>query len=98
MDIFATAYKRLTRLPIKPEKLKVKALVKEPATNQLTEDVDHLEDHDQYSVDARQHQQDQKCTNKIAVSVSDEDPARAADDDENDPPDNKPDHQIDFFI
>lgn len=48
MDIFTTALTRVVPVPIKSEKLKVKALLKESAINELTDDLDHLENHDSY--------------------------------------------------
>jgi len=48
MDIFTTVLTRVVPVPIKPARLRVKALVKEPATNELTDDIDHLENHEQY--------------------------------------------------
>jgi len=53
MDIFTTAYTRRVILPIKPDKLKVKALRKESATTELSEDTSHLEEHNQYVLDSR---------------------------------------------
>ncbi len=51
MDIFTTALIRVRTSPIKPDKLKVKALHKDSATRELKEDSDHLEDHQLYFVD-----------------------------------------------
>lgn len=48
MDIFTTVLTRVVPVPIKPERLRVKALAKEPSTNELTDDLDHLENHEQY--------------------------------------------------
>jgi len=48
MDIFTTVLTRVVPVPIKPERLRVKALSKEPSTNELTDDIDHLENHEQY--------------------------------------------------
>ena len=48
MDIFTTQLTKVQPVPIKPEKLKVKALVKEAASPKLTDDVDHLENHETY--------------------------------------------------
>jgi hypothetical protein len=56
MDIFTTALTRVVQTPIKPSRLRVKALVKEPATSALTDDLDHLENHEQY-FDATQEQE-----------------------------------------
>ena len=43
MDIFTTQLTRVVPVPIKQEKLKVKALLKEGATRGLDEELDHLE-------------------------------------------------------
>jgi hypothetical protein len=48
MDIFTTALTRVVSAPIKPARIRVKALAKEPATNELKDDLDHLENHEQY--------------------------------------------------
>lgn len=48
MDIFTTVLTRVVPVPIKPERLRVKALEKEPSANALTDDADHLENHEQY--------------------------------------------------
>lgn len=96
MDIFTTAYIRRVRLPVKPAKLKVKALFKEPATAKLTEDLDHLEDHDQYSTDVRQQQGDRQTNEPSDSSIANENNTDA----EENPEANKgkSDHQIDLFI
>lgn len=46
MDIFTTQLTRVVPVQIKPANLKVKALVKESATAKLTDDPQHLENHD----------------------------------------------------
>ena len=48
MDIFTTQLTRVVPNPIKPANLKVKALLKEAATGELKEDLDHIENHDYY--------------------------------------------------
>lgn len=48
MDIFTTQLTRVVPIPIKPENLKVKALLKEAANNKLSHDPDHLENHEYY--------------------------------------------------
>ncbi|XPF93947.1 hypothetical protein ACM9HF_18340 [Colwellia sp. RE-S-Sl-9] len=45
MDIFTTQLRRVVQTPIKPANSKVKGPAKEPATAELTEDFDHLEQH-----------------------------------------------------
>jgi len=63
MDIFTTVLTRVVQAPIKPARLRVKALVKEPATNELTDDIDHLENHEQYvdlSKDESKNKQNKK--------------------------------------
>lgn len=48
MDIFISQLKRITRVPIKQESLKVKAPVKDAEPSALTDDLDHLENHEQF--------------------------------------------------
>lgn len=50
MDIFTTALTKVRTVPIKPEKLRVKSLHKETAAKSVSEDVDHLEEHNLYFV------------------------------------------------
>jgi hypothetical protein len=67
MDIFTTALTRVVSLPIKPERLRVKALSKEPATNELTDDIDHFENHEQYvdlSKDSSEKKKNKQNKNK----------------------------------
>jgi len=59
MDIFTTVLTRVVPVPIKPERLRVKALEKEPSTNALTDDADHLENHAQY-IDSSKDSSEQK--------------------------------------
>ena len=60
MDIFTTELTRVVLLPIKPTHLKVKALLKEAATGQLKEDIDHLENHDCYFISDAKHQENKQ--------------------------------------
>ena len=60
MDIFTTQLTRVVLLPIKPTHLKVKALLKEAATGQLKEDIDHLENHDCYFISDAKHQENKQ--------------------------------------
>ncbi len=80
MDIFTTALAQIRSNPIKPEKLRVKALRKEAATNELTDDIDHLEDHQLFFVDEKTHRQqkqqqqqtpEQKTKSTLATSNQD---------------------------
>lgn len=48
MDIFTTQLTRIVPVPIKPASLKVKALLKDAASNKLSQDPDHLENHEYY--------------------------------------------------
>ena len=48
MDIFTTQLTRVVPVPIKPANLKVKALLKEAANSELTQDPNHLENHEYY--------------------------------------------------
>ncbi|NQZ20491.1 MAG: hypothetical protein HRT53_00380 [Colwellia sp.] len=70
MDIFTTVLTRVVPVPIKPERLRVKALSKEPATNELTDDIDHLENHEQYIDSSKDSAEQQK--NKQQVSYINE--------------------------
>lgn len=64
MDIFTTVLTRVVPVPIKPARLRVKALAKEPSTNELTDDLDHLENHEQYVDLFENNSQKQKEQNK----------------------------------
>lgn len=48
MDIFAAQLKRVTKVPIRKQRLKIDALNKGSASKGLTDDLDHLENHEQY--------------------------------------------------
>lgn len=48
MDIFTTQLTRVVPVPIKPASLKVKALLKDAANTKLSQDPDHLENHEYY--------------------------------------------------
>ncbi|AAZ25360.1 MULTISPECIES: hypothetical protein [Colwellia] len=48
MDIFTTQLTRVVPVPIKPANLKVKALLKEAANSKLSQDPDHIENHECY--------------------------------------------------
>jgi hypothetical protein len=66
MDIFTTQLTRVVPVPIKPVSLKVKALLKESANAKLTQDPDHLENHEYYFTNEEdqyhtsQHQEHEK--------------------------------------
>ncbi|TWX54546.1 hypothetical protein [Colwellia hornerae] len=65
MDIFTTVLTRVVSVQIKPERLRVKALSKEPAINELTDDLDHLENHDHYvALDKKNSDKKQQQKNK----------------------------------
>ncbi|MEW6991101.1 hypothetical protein AADZ91_10465 [Colwelliaceae bacterium 6441] len=55
MDIFTTVLTKVRSTPIKPKKLRVKALKKEPETHELTDDLNHLEDHDLYFIKEKKY-------------------------------------------
>lgn len=61
MDIFTTALTRVRPSAIKPDKLKVKALSKEPNSHKLTDDENHLENHDLYFLDENKHSGEQQA-------------------------------------
>jgi len=75
MDIFTTVLTRVVSTPIKPTRLRVKALAKEPATNELTDDLDHLENHEQYvdlfkgNSEKEQKDQQEAGTSKLIESA-----------------------------
>lgn len=79
MDIFTTALTKVRPTPIKPKKLRVKALAKEPETRELTEDLDHLENHDLYFIkekkqrEQKQHAQQEKQDTKSSQGESEHD-------------------------
>ena len=62
MDIFTTQLTRVVPVKIKTEQLKVKALVKDAAASKLSDDTDHLENHDYYFHDSRQQNAQEKLT------------------------------------
>jgi hypothetical protein len=70
MDIFTTVLTRVVPVPIKPARLRVKALEKEPSANALTDDADHLENHEHY-IDSSKDSSEQK-KNKQQESHIDE--------------------------
>ena len=78
MDIFTTALTRVVQTPIKPDRVRVKALSKEPSLNELTDDLDHLENHEQYvdlskeHSDEQQSQQREKANEESSTVDSDE--------------------------
>jgi hypothetical protein len=86
MDIFTTALTRVVQTPIKPDRVRVKALSKEPSLNELTDDLDHLENHEQY-VDLskehsdKQHNQQHEKENEESSTVVYDDPVNNLDDD-----------------
>jgi hypothetical protein len=51
MDIFTTYLTKVVSRPIKPTNLKVKALAKDASSSELTDDLNHLENHDNYYQD-----------------------------------------------
>jgi len=73
MDIFTTQLTRVVPVPIKPASLKVKALLKEAATSKLSQDPDHLENHEYYFTNEEdQYHSSQQETNEDQQSASDE--------------------------
>lgn len=79
MDIFTTVLTKVRPTPIKPKNLRVKALKKEPETRELTDDLDHLEDHDLYFVkekkqrEQEQHSQQEKQNAKSTADDTEHD-------------------------
>ncbi|MDT0602452.1 hypothetical protein [Thalassotalea castellviae] len=65
MDIFTTVLAKVRPNPIKPEKLRVKALDKDAETQKLKEDHDHLENHDLYFIQGKK-QHNSKQDNRQA--------------------------------
>jgi hypothetical protein len=78
MDIFTTVLTRVVQTPIKPERLRVKALSKEPSMSELTDDLDHLENHERYvdlskeHSEKKQNQQHKKGNDESSTVDSDE--------------------------
>ncbi len=76
MDIFTTVLTRVVQAPIKPERVRVKALSKEPSMSELTDDLDHLENHEQYidlpkeHSDKKQNRQHEKENEDYSTVVS----------------------------
>ncbi|WP_448566210.1 hypothetical protein [Thalassotalea ganghwensis] len=65
VDIFTTALTKVVTAKLEPKGLRVKALAKEPRIKPLSEDVNHLEEHDRYyflkdNTDQHTKQQQQK--------------------------------------
>ena len=64
MDIFTTALTKVVTAKLEPKGLRVKALAKEPNIKPLSEDVNHLEEHEGYYFlkdnPQRQHREQQK--------------------------------------
>jgi GTPase involved in cell partitioning and DNA repair len=77
MDIFTTVLTRVVSVPIKPERLRVKPLTKEAAINELTDDLDHLENHEHYVVlakkdsDQKEHQENKKKHQSTSAVIAD---------------------------
>ena len=69
MDIFTTALTRVLQTPIKPVRLRVKPLSKEPSLNKLTDDPDHLENHDQYVNLSKDHSEKIPNSKKAALTT-----------------------------
>ncbi|ALO35621.1 hypothetical protein CMT41_13530 [Colwellia sp. MT41] len=66
MDIFTTQLTRVVQIPIKPASLKVKALLKEAANSKLSDDANHLENHEYYftSEEDKYHSSQQEADDK----------------------------------
>lgn len=61
MDIFTTALTKVVPVTIKPESLKVKALIKDSGPKALSDDSNHLENHEQYYA-VRENNKDQNSS------------------------------------
>lgn len=91
MDIFTTQLRRVVQTPIKPANSKVKGPTKEPATAELTEDFDHLEQHAEYvesDLEKEQAKQKQADKHKLEKNDAEEETADSVDSkqDEDKPP------------
>ena len=64
MDIFTTVLTKVVPTPIKSVNLKVKALVKDAETGKLSEDPDHLENHDSYYSLSKESSDNQSTSGK----------------------------------
>lgn len=62
MDIFTTQLTRVVPVKIKTEQLKVKGLVKDAAASKLSDDPDHLENHDYYFDNKENKSENEKGT------------------------------------
>ncbi|WP_076418410.1 hypothetical protein [Colwellia sp. UCD-KL20] len=97
MDIFTTQLRRVVQTPIKPANSKVKGPAKEPATAELTEDFDHLEQHAQYvecdleKEQAKQNQADKRKPEKNNVEEETSDSVDSKQDED------KPSH-LDIYV
>jgi len=92
MDIFTTQLTRVVPVPIKPASLKVKALLKEAANTKLSQDPDHLENHEYYFTE-EDEQSDSKQQEAVTAEVgSNDDDKLAESDDKADQKSNKPRH------
>jgi len=101
MDIFTTQLTRVVPVPIKPASLKVKALLKEAANAKLSQDPDHLENHEYYFTkeDDQYHSQQQEAEQntkkdqhaKQEVGYNSDDKASESDE-KTDQKNNKPKH------
>jgi hypothetical protein len=86
MDIFTTQLTRVVPVPIKPASLKVKALLKDAANSKLTQDPDHLENHEYYfTADADEYHSsekkpEQKTKKKLVQPNADDQPANEKND------------------
>lgn len=64
MDIFTTALTKVRSTPIKPEKLRVKSLKKEAAIKSLTDNENHLEEHELYSIEEKEKEKEKSDDNQ----------------------------------
>ncbi|WDE03533.1 hypothetical protein SG34_019350 [Thalassomonas viridans] len=104
MDIFTTALTRVVPVPIKPEQLKVKALLKEARTRGLEQEMDHLEhagsffipgyhpEQNQENAESRSQDHDQNAKAEKQAENVNAGPEKSAE-----KPDDEPPH-LDIFV
>jgi hypothetical protein len=96
MDIFTTQLTRVVPVPIKPASLKVKALLKEAANTKLSQDPDHLENHEYYfsKEEDQYHSKQQEAVTEDPESNDDD---KSVESGEKTPPKNNKSKHLDLY-
>jgi len=101
MDIFTTALTRVVPVPIKPEELKVKALLKEAKTREFEQEMDHLEHAGSFFISGYQPEQNadsgQQKNSSSAGGIKPAEDADAGSKKSADKPEDEPPH-LDIFV